>query len=40
MLDFDYKTKNYERVIDLSSVQALSIGTTNDCNIIIIANFK
>lgn len=39
MLDFDYKTKNYERVIDLSSVQALSIGTTNDCNIIINSQF-
>ena len=39
MLDFDYKTKNYERVIDLGNNSSLSIGATPDSNIIINSQF-
>ena len=39
VLDFDYKTKNYERVIDLGNNSSLSIGATPDSNIIINSQF-
>lgn len=34
-IDFDYEKKNYGRYIDLSSINILKIGSSNDCNIII-----
>ena len=35
LFDFDNENKDYERVIDISSVSALSIGSVSNCNIII-----
>lgn len=33
MLDFDYESKDYNRVIDISSINEIRIGGTQNCNI-------